>query len=42
MTKYKFTLILKGQLALTEEIADERFEAGCNDGTWDVQRRLFH
>ena len=33
MTKYEFTLILKGQLELTEEVADELFEAGCNDGT---------
>ena len=33
MTKYSFTLILKGRLELTEEIADELFEAGCNDGT---------
>ena len=33
MTKYEFTLILKENLELTEEIADELFEAGCNDGT---------
>jgi regulator of RNase E activity RraB len=33
MTKYEFTLILKGQSELTEEIADELFEAGCDDGT---------
>ena len=33
MTKYEFTLILKGQLELTEEVADELFEAGCTDGT---------
>lgn len=33
MTKYEFTLILKGQFELTEEIADELFEAGCDDGT---------
>lgn len=33
MPKYEFTLILKGQLELTEEIADALFEAGCNDGT---------
>ncbi len=25
--------ILKGQLELTEEIADRLFEAGCDDGT---------
>ena len=33
MTKYEFTLILSGPLELTEEIADELFEAGCDDGT---------
>ena len=33
MTKYEFTLILKGPLELTEDIADELFEAGCSDGT---------
>ena len=33
MTKYEFTLILKESLELTEEIADELFEAGCDDGT---------
>ena len=33
MTKYEFTLILMEPLELTEEIADELFEAGCSDGT---------
>lgn len=33
MTKYSFTLILKGAPELTEEIADELFECGCDDGT---------
>ena len=33
MKKYEFTLILKGSLELTEEIADALFEAGCDDGT---------
>ena len=33
MNKYEFTLILKGSPELTEEIADELFEAGCDDGT---------
>ena len=33
MTKYEFTLILKGALELTEDIADALFEAGCDDGT---------
>jgi hypothetical protein len=33
MTKYEFTLILKGAQELTEEMADALFEAGCDDGT---------
>ena len=33
MTKYEFTLILKGPLELTEEIADQLFEAGCDEGS---------
>ena len=33
MTKYEFTLILKGSPDLTEEIADRLFEAGCDDGS---------
>lgn len=33
MKKYDFTLVLKGTLELTEEIADELFAAGCEDGT---------
>ena len=33
MTKYEFTLILKGPLELTEDIADQLFEAGCDDAT---------
>lgn len=33
MTKYEFTLILKGAPELTEEMADELFAAGCDDGT---------
>ncbi len=33
MTKYEFTLVLGGSLELTEEIADELFQAGCDDGT---------
>lgn len=33
MTKYEFTLILKGDRELTEEIADKLFDAGCDDGT---------
>jgi hypothetical protein len=33
MAKYEFTLILKGSRELTEEVADELFQAGCDDGT---------
>ena len=33
MTKYEFTLILKGARELTEEIADQLYDAGCDDGT---------
>ena len=41
MAKYEFALILKGQFELTEEIADELFEAGCNDGTPGVCNGVF-
>lgn len=33
MTKYEFTLILRGPLELSEDVADELFAAGCDDGT---------
>ena len=33
MTKYEFTLILKSAQELTEQIADELYDAGCDDGT---------
>jgi hypothetical protein len=33
MTKYEFTLILKGACELTEDMADQLYEAGCDDGT---------
>ena len=33
MTKYEFTLILRGSIALTEYVADALFKAGCDDGT---------
>jgi hypothetical protein len=33
MVKYEFTLILKGSPELTEDIADQLFEAGCDDGS---------
>ena len=33
MHKYEFSLILKGSMELTEDIADKFFECGCDDGT---------
>ena len=33
MRKYEFSLILKGSPELTEKIADDLFDAGCDDGT---------
>jgi len=33
MNKYEFSVILKGSPELTEEIAGQLFEAGCDDGT---------
>jgi len=33
MTKYEFTLVLKGPVELTDDVADRLFEAGCDDGT---------
>ncbi len=33
MHKYEFSLILKGSMVLTEDIADKLFECGCDDGT---------
>lgn len=41
MTKYEFTLVLKGPLELTEEMADELFEAGCDDGTPGTCNEVF-
>jgi hypothetical protein len=41
MAKYEFTLILSGPLELTEEIADELFEAGCDDGTPGTRDGVF-
>jgi regulator of RNase E activity RraB len=41
MKKYEFSLILKGPLELTEEIADELFEAGCDDGTPGTCKGVF-
>lgn len=33
MSKYEFSLILRDNVELTEEIADALFAAGCEDGT---------
>jgi hypothetical protein len=33
MCKYEFTLIFKGAWELTEEMAEQLYEAGCDDGT---------
>jgi hypothetical protein len=33
MSKYEFTLVLKGSPELTDEIADQLFESGCDDGS---------
>ena len=41
MTQYEFTLILEGSLELTEDIADELFEAGCDDGTPGICNGVF-
>ena len=41
MKKYEFSLILKGPLELTEEIADELFDAGCDDGTPGTSSGVF-
>ncbi len=33
MTKYEFTLVLRGESELTEDLAEALFAAGCDDGT---------
>ena len=33
MTKYEFTLILAGDIELTDDLADRLYEAGCDDGS---------
>lgn len=33
MKKYEFTLILAGDMELTDEVSDALFAAGCDDGT---------
>lgn len=32
MTTYEFTLVLKGSPGLTDELANQLYEAGCDDG----------
>jgi len=41
MKKYEFSLILKGSPELTEEIADQLFKAGCDDGTPGTCKGVF-
>ena len=41
MPKYEFTLILKGSLELTEDVADALFDAGCDDGTAGTCEGIF-
>jgi hypothetical protein len=41
MIKYEFTLILRGSHELTEEIADQLFAAGCDDGSPATCDRVF-
>ncbi|MDC0935813.1 hypothetical protein OAS39_05970 [Pirellulales bacterium] len=33
MNKYEFSLVLKGSPELTEDLINELFKAGCDDGT---------
>lgn len=33
MKKYEFTLVLAGDLELSDEVSDGLFAAGCDDGT---------
>jgi len=33
MSKYVFSLVLRGPVELTEELADKLFECGCDDGS---------
>ncbi len=41
MNKYEFRVILDGSLEMTEEICDELFEAGCDDGTPGICEGVF-
>jgi hypothetical protein len=33
MAKYEFTVVLKGEQELTEEMTNALYEAGCDDGS---------
>jgi len=33
MKKYEFSLVLKGEIELTDEVSDRLFESGCDDGS---------
>ncbi len=33
MTKYDFTIVLAGEVELTDDIADRLYAAGCDDGS---------
>jgi len=39
--EYEFCLILKGSMGLTEEIADELFKCGCDDGSTGTCHGVF-
>ena len=41
MSKYEFSLVLKGSVELIEDIADMLFEHGCDDGTPGVCDGVF-
>ena len=41
MRKLDFTLVLAGQIELTEDVAEALFEAGCDDGTPGTSGGLF-
>ncbi len=39
--RYEFTVILKGAVRLTEDVADALFAAGCDDATPSTCNRVF-
>ena len=41
MKNYEFSLVLRGPLELTEEVAEKLFECGCDDGTPGVCNGAF-